>query len=150
MQNEVQRPISSVSLLIAWALVVLDGIAVAIALVIVLADLIDGQPVNGLGFLLIPAIPLLALGQIWMIVTLNARKPRTNGLLGEPDSRSLFRSRSSVASTFGGLSGWGKRLVTGGVLLGWLFAMTAIPWITDAIRRQGQQAARGDWTITPS
>jgi hypothetical protein len=120
------------SLLIPRALVVLDGIAVAVALVFVLAELIDERPLNGLGFLLIPAIPLLVLGQIWIIVTLNARRtPRPSGLLGERVSRPFHRSRSSVASTFRGLSSWGSRVITGGFLLGWLFAMTATPWITN-------------------
>jgi hypothetical protein len=132
MQHETQAPFSLVSLLIAKALVVLDGIAVTVAFVILMADLIGEQPLTGLGFVLIPAIPLLAVGQIWMIVTMNSRRtPRPKGLLGKRISRSIYRPRDNGATFFGGLSRRGGNVVMAGFVLAWLLAMTAVPWITN-------------------
>jgi hypothetical protein len=129
------------SVLIPEVLLVLDGVAGVIAFVIVVTDLAVEQPVNGVGFLLAPAIPLLFGAQLWIIVTLNARRPPQ---LGESSGR-RFAQRRRLPEFFGGLSRREGTAVTAGFLLAWLSAMTATPWITNGNPAAG--TARCPWRL---
>jgi len=103
-----------------------------------LAALVRDKPTPGLTILLLPAIPTVFVGQLWMIAALYARLPRSTG-----SWRERVRARRAV--------GWNWRIVFGGLpatlllpllglaFVGWLSAMTAFPSIAN-----GGPAGAGD------
>jgi hypothetical protein len=117
------------SLVIDWILVVLDACAVLICAVIILHALLYQRPLTGLTFLLALGIPLLAFGQVWAIVVVNARQPRRLW------NRRQFRSNAwrgpRLNGFFGGLPRQGQVAVVAGFLLAWLAAMTAVLTVLD-------------------
>jgi hypothetical protein len=48
----------------------ITGVAAAAALVVVLASAISKRPIPGLQFALVPAVPVLIVGQLWTIVVM--------------------------------------------------------------------------------
>jgi hypothetical protein len=97
------------------------GAAAAFCLLLVLATLVRQRPVPELTVLLIPAIPLLVAGQLWTILSINARRGKWGR--GTP-RRPLADPRKFL---FGDLR---RDVATGLVVLaicGWLAAVTAYP-----------------------
>lgn len=85
-----------------WALALATGTGAAVSILLVLATLIRQRPVPGLIVLLIPAIPLLFVGQLWMIVGLNAERGDwgrgTKRWLPVIDPRRFFSAACAVTS----------------------------------------------------
>lgn len=106
----------------------LASLGATVALAIGLTALIRGEPTRGIGVLLVFAVPVVFVGQIWLIVLGRARMPSGRGWRGR--SR-MFGVRDARALFFGSLS-WataGPLLVL--AFLGWLSAMTAFPSIAN-------------------
>jgi hypothetical protein len=125
-------PISSgTSLRVDKVLVVLSGLAASTALVLVAIDLTMQRPVNGLALLLVPGIPILAVGQVWVIVVQNARLPKRSRTWRERLRASASAPGDQWERLFGGLPKTLRIGVIAGFFAGWLAAMTAFPSIPD-------------------
>ncbi len=74
---------SKAALRISRAVCVVAACGLAVTVFLVLAALARDRPFGSTAWLLIPGVPALALGQIWGIVVVGARWPRTErrGLL---------------------------------------------------------------------
>jgi len=105
-----------------------DGLALLIGALVVLFTLVTDHPLAGADFLLIPAVPLLAFGQLWVIGIVNAR-------LVEPGTRSwltrtllmqaqLMRVRKFVFNALPKEAFYGLIAL---VLLAWVAAIAAFP-----------------------
>jgi hypothetical protein len=64
------------------SLAVADLVAITVALAVIATSLIRGRPTTDAGVLLAPGIPLLAAGQVWAILVVDARRSRPTGRLG--------------------------------------------------------------------
>jgi hypothetical protein len=98
-----------------------------VAAVIVVATVLGGRPLPEVALLLIPGIPLVFGGQLWVIFVLNARMPRVSGGWRARMSSQMKVQRNPRTFFFPGLSkpaGYGLLCA---FLLGWLAAMTAFP-----------------------
>ncbi len=114
---------------IGVVIAVLALIAVGICVVIIVLDLIRQRAVPGVPVLLIAGIPLIAVGQLWAIGLMQARRPPSAGLR----KRSLF-TRSATRGNpmtllFGPLAPRIAWTLMALAFLGWLAAGTAVPWI---------------------
>jgi hypothetical protein len=98
------------------------------ALLIGLLALLRDRPLHGLTILLLPAVPLLAAGQLWTIALMNARTPPPEG--GWRDRLRAARALQRLPTRtffFGELDVRIARPLMAVALLGWLGAMTAWP-----------------------
>jgi len=122
---------SPASLRIDKLLAALAGFAALVAVVVILTDLLTNQPVTGLDLILVPAIPLLAVGQVWTIIVVNARGPLIRGTWRTRMATSSAFRGDQLVRFFGGLPQRARvgLFVTFG--LAWLSAMTAFPAITN-------------------
>jgi hypothetical protein len=102
---------SPASFQINWLLAVGAGLAALGALLVDVLALLTGAPVHGVALLLVPAVPLLVVGQLWMISVLLAR--------GE--------SRRSMSTLFPGLPPKVRPLLAAGLGTAWVMAMLAFP-----------------------
>jgi hypothetical protein len=66
----------------AASLAVADVVAITVALAVIATSLIRGRPTTDAGVLLVPGIPLLAAGQVWAILVMDASRSRRTGRLG--------------------------------------------------------------------
>ena len=110
-----------------------------VAALIVLLALVRGEPIDGTMFLLVPTVPMLIVGQLWMVVLAQARWSQYAGTWQERLRGGLVESSSPRRLFFGDLQ-WklaGPLLVM--ALLGWLSGITAFPSMTD-----GTPAGAGD------
>jgi uncharacterized protein DUF2510 len=101
------------------------------ALLINLTALIRDKPIHGIAILLLPAVPTLAVGQVWMIALINARMPRRTG--GWRDRMRASQSVGLNPRTFF-FGDFPTRLAypfLGLAFVGWLSAMTAFPALTN-------------------
>jgi hypothetical protein len=122
---------SSASLQVDKFLVVLSGLAALTAFILVGADLTMQRPVNGLALLLVPGIPILVVGQVWVIVVQNARSPKATGPWRERMRTSVSTPGEQWGRLFGGLPKTLRAGVVAGFFIGWLAAMTAFPSLSD-------------------
>jgi hypothetical protein len=98
------------------------AVALTIAFGIVAFTLATGRAISGLGWLLIPAIPVLVFGQFWVIAALSARQPkRSRGLR----ARMAMRSFNARTLFFGGVSRRTGYLLIALFYIGCLAAVTA-------------------------
>jgi hypothetical protein len=122
---------SPASLRIDQLLAALAGFAALVAVVVILTDLINDQPVTGLDLLLVPAIPLLVAGQVWVIIVLNARGPRLSGPWRTRMATASASRRGQLVRFFGGLPKGARVGLFVIFVLAWLSAMTAFPAISN-------------------
>jgi hypothetical protein len=124
---------SPASLRIDKALVAFAGLAVLIAASIIIIDLTTDRPVTGLDPLAALAIPVLATGQVWSIIALNARFSRSARRRFTNLRNRVTGSNPGIQmrSFFGGLPSWAMVCIVVGFLSGWLSAMTAFPAISN-------------------
>lgn len=124
-------------------IVVLGSVAAATASAIIVAALIRQRPTPGLTALLIPAIPTILLGQVWMIGLMTARQsPRPHGWrvrTRQGWGRQISSFRSPIKFFFGDLPPAIAGPILSLAVLGWLSAMTAFPSIA-----RGGPAGSGD------
>src|SRR5262245_58477306 len=80
--------------------------------------------------LLIPGVPLLAIGQLWAIGVMRSRTPRRAGtsLFQQASFRSSWNPRTFF---FGSLGVRTSAVLFAGALCGWLLAVTAFPSSTN-------------------
>jgi len=97
------------------------------AFLVIVAVLIREKPLNGVTLLLIPAIPTLAIGQLWTIALLNARTPRYTGGWRDRMRASRATKGNPQALFFRDLPSWLGRTLLALAFLGWLSAATAFP-----------------------
>lgn len=109
------------------------------ALLVSLAALVRDEPLEGASILLLPAIPILAVGQLWTIASMNARMPRRTGGWRDRTRASHAMSRNPRTFFFGDLPSRFARPLLLLAFLGWLSAMTAFPALTN-----GRPAGAGD------
>jgi hypothetical protein len=121
---------SPASLKVERLLLPCDSVAVFVTASIVIHALVWNRPLSWATPLLIVAVPLLALGQVWMVLALTARRPRRvrNGLIRRFDQLGLSGEK---AIAFGGLTKREKTLSYGAFFAGWLAAITAFPSISN-------------------
>jgi hypothetical protein len=104
------------------------GLGAIGALFITVADLIRDRPVHGVGFLVVPVIPMVAVGQLWAIAVIRARTRQ--GIPSPPErlpARTTLGMLSARTFFFGDLPiALGRGLLTV-AFLGWLSGITAIP-----------------------
>jgi hypothetical protein len=94
------------------------------------AAMVRGQPTPHAAWLLIPGIPLLVVGQIWMIACNLMRTPPHAGRFWSPTSS--WPSSFNLRRLFFGSLGWCTPAVLFAVALGgWLLTMTAVPAVIN-------------------
>lgn len=101
------------------------------ALLINATALIRDKPLHGIAILLLPAVPTLALGQVWMIALINARMPRRTGGWRERMRASQSLGMNPRTFFFGDFPAKLAYPLLGLAFVGWLSAMTAFPALTD-------------------
>ena len=125
-------PISSrASLRIDRLLVVPTGLAALIAFGLIIIDLTTQRPVAGLDLLLVPGIPLLAIGQVWLIVVQQARLPKQTGSWRTRAQASASTLGGQLERFFGGLPRPMRTGVFAAFFIGWLAGVTAFPSISN-------------------
>ena len=115
------------------------GACAAGAVIIGATALIRDKPLHDIAILLVPAIPVLAIGQLWAIALINARMPRRTGGWRDRMRASQPLSRNPSTFFFGDLPARLTRPLLALAFLGWLSAMTAFPGLTN-----GGPAGSGD------
>ncbi len=119
-------PTTSVaSLWVDRGLAAAAGLGALVAAVVVLATGLGGRPLPGIGLLLIPGIPLLFGGQLWMILVMQARMPRVSGGWRAKMSAQMKVQRNPRTFFFPGLPKQAAYGLLGVLFLAWLAAMTA-------------------------
>jgi hypothetical protein len=121
---------SPLSLKIDRLLFFFDTIAVLFCASIVIHALVWNATLPGVAPLLIVGIPLLAFGQAWMIIALNARRPRRIRL-GRTRRFGQLGLSGEAPAFFGGLSRREKIIGYGIFFAAWLAGMTAFPSISN-------------------
>jgi hypothetical protein len=108
-----------------------DAVAAFVTASIVIHALVWNRPLSGVAPLLIFGIPLLAFGQVWMIVAQNARRPKRvrEGPIRRLDRLGLTGERPTFF--FGGLSRREKFAGYGVFFAAWLAGITAFPSISN-------------------
>ena len=108
----------------------LAGVAAAVTAVVIVADLVRAEPVANLDGLLIVGVPLVAVGQVWMIALISARSPALPGGWAARMRRGVGSQRMNLRNPrtflFGDLDpvpAWSLLVL---FLLGWVSAITAI------------------------
>lgn len=119
------------SLRIDKLLAALAGFAALVAVVVIATDLLTDQPVSGLDLLLVPAVPLLAAGQVWAIIVVNARGPRIRGTWRTRMATASASRRGQLVRFFGGLPEGARVGLVVLFVLAWLSAITAFPAISN-------------------
>lgn len=106
------------------------GVAAAFAAAVAVAALIREQPVPHAALLLIPGVPLVAVGQLWMIAIIRSRmSPRAGRSWSRrPPFPSSWNPRKVV---FGSLGTRTSAVLFLAALGGWLLAMTAFPTLVN-------------------
>lgn len=113
--------------LLAWA----AGIGLLVAAAIVLATLLTDRPVPAVGLLLIPGVPTLFAGQLWVIFLLNSRMPRPQGSWWTRWSAQVQVQRNPRMFLFGSLPTMYAYGLIAVVFLGWLAAMASFPGLVQ-------------------
>ena len=67
------------AIMIGRAVATAAGLCATGAFLVGLLDLLRGKPIHGVGISLVVAIPVLAVGQVWMIAQINSRVSRPRG-----------------------------------------------------------------------
>jgi hypothetical protein len=103
------------------------------------AALIRDKPLEGVGILVIPAAPVIALGQLWAIGLTNSRLPPRSGGWRERRRAIGAMSWKPRAFFFGNLPANVGRPLLALAFLGWLSGVTAFPTLA-----RGGPAGAGD------
>lgn len=133
---------SPVALRIDQALVAVDALLVAVAVVVVLFGLVAGRPLPDAVLLLVAGVPVLFAGQLWTILVLQGRSPRPARGFRRGLSRQLAMGRGP-SRLFG--HNLPKMLSMGVVavgLLGWIALMTGILSLTSGSPEQHVDGCR--------
>lgn len=101
------------------------GVCALGAAMIGLLALARNKPLPGVAILLVLAVPLLGVGQLWMIGLMWARQPRVSGGWRERQRARRDVSLSPIRFFFGDLSSRIAVPIMVVAFLGWLSAMTA-------------------------
>jgi hypothetical protein len=99
---------------------------VASAVVVAIAVL-GKQAIPSAAVLLLPAIPAVFVGQLWVIAVLTSRMPKPAGGWRVRMSAQMQARRNWRTMWLGGLPKAGQYLVMGSFAVGWVAAMTAFP-----------------------
>jgi hypothetical protein len=104
---------------------VITGLGAVVALVVVLTSAVTQRPIPGLIWVLIPAVPVVALGQVWTISAMQRRRPSGANRRWRPPasfrgSTDWFFSPLPRRTIFG---------LSGVIVVGWLSMMTAFPFL---------------------
>jgi hypothetical protein len=113
------------------------GLGAVVAAVIVLATVVGGRPLPGIGLLLIPGIPLLFGGQLWMILVMQARTPRVSGGWRAKMYAQMKVQRNPRKFLFPGLPKYAAYGLLCGAYLGMLAAITAFPSLSQGSPTSG-------------
>jgi len=113
------------SLRIDQLLFICDSVAAIIAASITVHALVWNRSLSGVAPLLIIGIPLLAFGQVWMLIALNARRPKRSERRGPFNQLGLSGEGSTFF--FEGLSKRERYVAIGVFFAAWLSAFTAFP-----------------------
>lgn len=89
--------------------------------------LVRDRPLPGVAVLLVPAIPVLAAGQLWAIALINARMPRRTGGWRDRVRARKGLGRNPQTFFFGELDAKLARPLLVVAFFGWLSAMIALP-----------------------
>ena len=116
---------SSTALHVDRALAWIEGIAGAIAALVIIASFVAARPLSGIQSLLLPAIPLLLIGQLWIIGILNARFPHPRGNWWSRWKGQVRAQMNSRKLLFGALPGWASYGLLTAAVICWLAAMTS-------------------------
>jgi hypothetical protein len=101
------------------------------AFVIDIAVLIRERPLTGLAILLVPAIPTIAVGQLWATALINSRMPPRSAGWRNRMRANRAMSWKPRAFFFGDLPSRFGRPLLALAFLGWLSAVTAFPTLTN-------------------
>lgn len=115
---------------LALAISIVLGIGAAFAAAVAVAALIREQPAPHAAWLLIPGIPLVAVGQLWMITVIRSRMPPRSGRSCSRQS-SLPSSLSPRRFFFGSLGARPASVLFAAAIGGWLLAVTAFPTLAN-------------------
>lgn len=116
---------SSVALQVDRWLAWIEGVGAGVAALVVIAGFVLPRPVDGIDVLFVPAVPLLAVGQLWIIGVLNARLPRPRGSWWNQWKAQIQAQRNSRIVLFGALPSWASYGLMTAIVLGWLAGMTS-------------------------
>jgi hypothetical protein len=97
------------------------------AFLVNIALLVRDKPLDDAPALLIVAIPMIAIGQLWSIAVINTRMPRPTGGWRDRIRTSKLMSRNPRTFFFGNLPSRFGRPLLALAFLGWLSAVTAFP-----------------------
>ncbi|MEO6713207.1 MAG: hypothetical protein ABIM89_07235 [Mycobacteriales bacterium] len=113
------------------------GVCALGAATIGLLALARNKPLPGAAILLLPAVPVLAVGHLWMMGLMLARRPQVTGGWREKIRANREASRNPLRVFFGDLPRRIAVPLMAVAFLGWLSAMTA----TGAIANGGPEYA---------
>jgi hypothetical protein len=114
------------ALRVGRAICVATATGAVVAAALVLANLMRGK-VPGLGLLLVPAIPIVAAGQLWGIATLIGRRNRAEG--GPPRRRWASIELDPRRFFFAGLPSWQATSLLAVALAGFLIGGHAFEYL---------------------
>lgn len=113
---------------IGRVILVCCGLGAVVAAAVVAVLLARHHPVHGLAFLLFPAVPVLAAGQLWAIAQqFSRRSPERRGFRGV----FLNRSGDPLRGLFGSLDRRIGAVLVAGFAVGWLTMATAFSELRD-------------------
>lgn len=100
------------------------------AAAVAVVALIRGQPAPHVAFLLIPGIPLIAVGQLWMIAVIQSRMP-PRGKVSWSQRPLMPSSLNPRKFFFGSLGARTSAVLFAAAVGGWLLAVTAFPTLAS-------------------
>jgi len=115
------------------AIVIAAGLGAATAFVVAVTALVRDRPTPGLTVLVLPAVPVIFVGQLWMIAWMNLRQGPRSGSWRE--RRRVLKTRSGWTDPrtffFGPLQTRHANFLLAIAFSGWLLGMTAFPAIAN-------------------
>jgi hypothetical protein len=136
---------SSTALRIDRGLALAAGFAALLAAVVAAATLVTKTPLSGIETLLIPAFPLLMVGQLWTIGILNARLAQPAGGWWARWTAQVPAQQNPRTFLFGGLPAWAAYALMAAILSGWVAAVTAFPGLS--LWNPGEGAPGCPWPL---
>lgn len=107
------------------------GVCASGALIVAIAALVRDKPLHAADLLVIPAIPVLVAGQLWVLALMGNRTPRVVGNSRGRTAANLANQMNPRRLFFGALPDWAAYSLLGVAFLGWFLAMTCIGGISS-------------------